>query len=79
MQAGILTGTFTKERAAGLPDSDWRSRHPFYQEPQLSINLEAVEKMRPIAVAKGISLAQLSLAWVLRRPDRDLSSARVTP
>ena len=31
MQAGLLTGKFTKERAESLPESDWRSRHPFFQ------------------------------------------------
>ena len=31
--------------------------------------LEAVERLRPVADGAGISLAQLSLAWVLRRPE----------
>jgi aryl-alcohol dehydrogenase-like predicted oxidoreductase len=31
--------------------------------------LEAVERLRPIADGLGISLAQLSLAWVLREPN----------
>ncbi len=31
--------------------------------------LEAVQRLRPIADGLGISLAQLSLAWVLRRPE----------
>ncbi len=69
MQAGILTGKFTRDRAANLPDSDWRSRNPYYTEPQVSINLDAVEKLTEIAEAKGITMAQLSLAWVLRRPE----------
>ena len=66
MQAGLLTGKFDKERAAKLPESDWRSRHPFFNEPQLSINLKIVEKLKVIASHKNISLPQLSLAWVLR-------------
>ncbi len=32
-------------------------------------NLAKVEKLRPIAVDNGLSLAQLALAWVLRRPE----------
>lgn len=69
MQAGLLTGKFTKERIAQLDPTDWRSQHPLFTEPQISPNLEAVEAIRPIAEAKGVSLAQLSLAWVLRRPE----------
>lgn len=75
MQAGLLTGKFTKERAAGLPESDWRSRHPFFMEPQLSVNLEAIDQLRKIANEKKISLSQLSLAWVLR--NKEVTSAIV--
>jgi aryl-alcohol dehydrogenase-like predicted oxidoreductase len=75
MQAGLLTGKFTKERAAGLPVSDWRSRHPFFMEPQLSVNLKAIEQLRKIANEKKISLSQLSLAWVLR--NKEMTSAIV--
>ena len=32
-------------------------------------NLEAVERLRPIAAGEGISLAELALAWVLRREE----------
>jgi aryl-alcohol dehydrogenase-like predicted oxidoreductase len=31
--------------------------------------LEAVQRLRPIADELGITVAQLSLAWVLRRPE----------
>ena len=75
MQAGLLTGKFTKERAAGLPESDWRSRHPFFMEPQLSVNLQAIDQLRKIANEKKISLSQLSLAWVLR--NKEVTSAIV--
>lgn len=69
MQAGLLTGKFSKERAESLPESDWRSRHPFFIEPQLAINLEVIERLREIADKKSISMAQLSLAWVLRKQE----------
>ena len=68
MQAGLLTGTFTRERAAALGENDWRSRHPFFQEPQLSKNLQLVEGLRPIAARLGVTVAQLVLAWTLRDP-----------
>lgn len=69
MQAGLLTGKFTQQRAANLPESDWRSRSPFFNEPQLSVNLQTVDRLKAIADEKGITVAQLSLAWVLRRPE----------
>ena len=69
MQAGLLTGTFTAQRAAALAPDDWRSRNPMFQEPQLSINLRLVEGLRPIAARLGINVAQLVLAWVLRLPE----------
>lgn len=68
MQAGLLTGAFTRERVAALPADDWRSRNPFFQEPMLSANLRVVEGLRPIAARLGITVAQLALAWVLRLP-----------
>lgn len=75
MQAGLLTGKFTAERAKELPGSDWRSRHYFFNEPQLSVNLEVVERLKSIATSNAISMAQLALAWVLRH--KEITSAIV--
>ena len=69
MQAGLLTGAFTKERAAALGEGDWRSRNPLFMEPQLSASLQIVDGLRPIAARLGITVAQLALAWVLRLPE----------
>jgi aryl-alcohol dehydrogenase-like predicted oxidoreductase len=69
MQAGLLTGKFTKERVANLPDDDWRKRDPSFREPELSANLALVQKLRPIAERNGRTVAQLAVAWVLRRPE----------
>jgi aryl-alcohol dehydrogenase-like predicted oxidoreductase len=69
MQTGILTGGFTRERALNLPEDDWRRRNPHFVEPQLSANLELVEKLRPIAEGHGRTVAQLAIAWTLRRPE----------
>jgi aryl-alcohol dehydrogenase-like predicted oxidoreductase len=43
--------------------------NPQFQEPAFGATLELVEGLRPIAKRLGITLAQLSLAWVLRRPE----------
>jgi aryl-alcohol dehydrogenase-like predicted oxidoreductase len=69
MQAGLLTGKFTKERVANLADGDWRKKNGLFTEPQLSVNLTFVESLRPIAKRNSKSLAQLAIAWVLRRPE----------
>jgi aryl-alcohol dehydrogenase-like predicted oxidoreductase len=69
MQAGLLTGAFTRERAAALPDDDWRKRNPMFTEPELSRNLALVERLRAMAARHGRSPAELAIAWVLRRPE----------
>ena len=66
MQAGMLTGKFSKERAEQLLETDWRSRSPFFNEPLLSQHLEIVEQLRGIAHEKACTLGQLALAWVIR-------------
>ncbi len=66
MQAGLLTGKFTRERAASLAETDWRKRSPYFNEPQLSVNLAAIDRLRPIAERNGLTIAQLSLVWLLR-------------
>jgi aryl-alcohol dehydrogenase-like predicted oxidoreductase len=68
MQAGLLTGAFTRERALALGADDWRSRSPYFTEPGLSKNLAIVDRLRPIAAREGLTVAQLALAWVLRLP-----------
>ena len=68
MQSGLLTGKYTKERIADLPDEDWRKHSSRFQEPALSTSLEVVEGLRPIAERLGGTVAQLAVAWVLQRP-----------
>lgn len=69
MQKGLLTGKFTRERIQNLPPDDHRREDPHFQEPELTANLELVEGLRPIAQKNGKTLAQLAIAWVLRRPE----------
>ena len=69
MQAGLLTGKFSKERVQNLPPNDWRKANPFFVSPQLESNLSIVEQLRPVAEQMEITLSQLALAWVLRRSE----------
>lgn len=69
MQMGLLSGAFSRERAAHLGADDVRSRNPFFTEPALSRNLALVDKLKPIARRHDRSMAELAIAWVLRRPE----------
>ena len=69
MQAGLLTGRFSKERVHNLPANDWRKANPFFTSPQLEANLSIIERLRPVAAQMEITLPQLALAWVLRRSE----------
>jgi aryl-alcohol dehydrogenase-like predicted oxidoreductase len=68
MASGLLTGAMTRERAAKLPDSDWRSRNPEFREPKLSQNLALVERLRQVGEKYHRAPGQVAVAWVLRNP-----------
>ncbi len=51
MASGLLTGKYTAERIAALPDDDWRKRAGRFKEPELSANLALIEKLRPMSRA----------------------------
>ncbi len=69
MQRGLLTGKYTRENIGQLDKNDHRLREPYFQEPDLSAHLAFIDRLRPIAGRNGKSLAQLAIAWVLRRPE----------
>ena len=69
MQMGLLSGAFTRERVTHLAADDLRSRNPYFTEPALSRNLALVDKLKPIARRHDRSMAELAIAWVLRRPE----------
>jgi aryl-alcohol dehydrogenase-like predicted oxidoreductase len=69
MQRGMLTGKFNKQYLATLAPDDHRLRMPEFTEPQFSVNMELVAKLKPIAERNGKTVAQLAIAWVLCRPE----------
>lgn len=69
MQKGLLTGKVTAEWVENLAADDHRRRDPAFAEPKLSANLGIVEKLKNIAERNGRSLAELAIAWVLRREE----------
>jgi len=69
MQRGLLTGKFSKKYLATLAPDAHRLKSGDYQEPEFSATLALVDKLRPIAERNKRTLAQLAIAWVLRRPE----------
>jgi aryl-alcohol dehydrogenase-like predicted oxidoreductase len=67
---GVLTG---KYRPGEQPPPDSRAAHAEMSSPMGALMsdaaLEAVERLRPVAEESGLRLAELALAWVLRRPE----------
>ena len=68
MASGLLTGAMTRERAARLPQDDWRKGHPDFTEPNLSRNLALVERLREIAKRHNRSAGEVAIAWALHHP-----------
>ena len=81
MQAGLLTGAFSRERVEGLPEDDWRKRHPDFTT-NLDANLALARAFEPVARRHQVRPAAVAVAWVLawegvtgaivgaRRPDQ---------
>ena len=62
-------GFLTNESANrdGVDDKDFRTHHPRFIGEAREHNLQLLANLEGIAVAKGASVAQLALAWVLSR------------
>lgn len=60
---GFLTGRFTKFE--DLPEGDWRRTNPRFQGENFEKNLVLVQRISELAKDKGVTPAQLALAWVL--------------
>ena len=68
MASGLLTGSFTAERAAGLGEGDWRSRSPNFTGDGLRRNLALADALRPVAERLGVSTGAVAVAWTLAFP-----------
>lgn len=68
MMSGLLSGRMTRERIAGFPEDDWRSKSPDFQEPRLSRNLQLAELLRNIGSRDDRSAGEVAIAWTLRLP-----------
>ena len=64
---GMLTGAI--EGFASLAENDRRKDHPRFQEGNIETNVTVIKPLREIAAAKGVTTAQLALAWLLHQGD----------
>lgn len=63
LSRGLISGHFTPDRK--LAANDFRLYSPRFQGDNLQHNLNLVEALRKIAEQKGVSVAQIAIAWVL--------------
>ncbi|HWG25738.1 aldo/keto reductase [Actinospica sp.] len=63
LSRGLISGHWTADRSTNA--TDFRTYSPRFQGENLAHNLSLVEELRSIAEAKGVSVAQIAIAWVL--------------
>lgn len=65
LSRGLISGHWSPDRR--LAPGDFRGGMPRFSGDNLERNLALVEALRAVANAKGASVAQLAIAWVLSR------------
>ena len=68
MASGLLTGSFTHERAAALDEGDWRRKSSDFTGDGLRRNLDLVDALRPVADRHDVSVGAVAIAWTLNTP-----------
>lgn len=63
---GLISGHWQKDSAA---TGDARAKTPRFQGENLDANLRLVEALRKLAETKGVTVAQIAIAWVLHQGD----------
>jgi aryl-alcohol dehydrogenase-like predicted oxidoreductase len=62
---GFLTGQIRS--LADLPEDDWRRTNPRFEEQALQENLQLADRVTELAEQRGVTPAQLALAWVMAK------------
>jgi aryl-alcohol dehydrogenase-like predicted oxidoreductase len=62
LSRGLISGHWTPQH--GTTAGDFRGFSPRFQGENLTHNLSLVEELRSVAEAKGVSVAQIAIAWV---------------
>jgi aryl-alcohol dehydrogenase-like predicted oxidoreductase len=66
LSRGLISGHWDKDKAE---PGDFRVASPRFQAGNVEKNLSLVDALRTVADAKGISVAQLAIAWVAAQGD----------
>ncbi len=66
LQKGLLTGKMRPHQP--FPPGDHRADDRFFRPANVAAVNTMLERIRPIAEAHGATLAQLAIAWTIRRP-----------
>jgi aryl-alcohol dehydrogenase-like predicted oxidoreductase len=69
LSRGLLSGHWSKARARSLAPHDFRASAPRFTGDNLERNLALVDALSALAQAKGASVAQIAIAWVLSSGD----------
>jgi aryl-alcohol dehydrogenase-like predicted oxidoreductase len=64
LSRGLISGHWSRERSGSR---DFRAMSPRFQDGNLERNLALVEALRRVAEVRGVSVAQIAIAWVLSR------------
>ncbi len=62
---GFLTNEASNREGTG--ERDYRKNHPRFSGENYEANLQLVTNLESLATAKGVTVAQMALAWVLSR------------
>jgi aryl-alcohol dehydrogenase-like predicted oxidoreductase len=65
LSRGLISGHWSRERSPG--QGDFRAMSPRFQGENLQHNLDLVDRLNEIAAERGVSVAQVAIAWVLSR------------
>ena len=66
LSRGLISGHWSRQRGT---QGDFRASSPRFQGENLGRNLGLVSAIKTIADAKGVTVAQIAIAWVLSRGD----------
>jgi aryl-alcohol dehydrogenase-like predicted oxidoreductase len=69
LSRGLISGHWSVDRTPA--PNDFRAHSPRFRPENLAHNLALVDALRAVAEAKGVTVAQIAIAWVLGR-DRTL-------
>ncbi|MFA7159106.1 MAG: aldo/keto reductase [Kiritimatiellia bacterium] len=69
LQKGLLSGKITAEYILKMGRDDHRRRDPMFNAPIFGQITEKIEALKSVAARSKLTIAQLAIAWILRRPE----------